>query len=256
MHTYTSAELKFLKNKGSGRTRAELTDLFNKRFGLSVTASQVSGVCFYHKMHFGRIYSYTPAEKRFLERKVAGRSYAELTALFNRRFGHSFTVERIASTLKRLKLSNGRNCRFQPDQIPFNKGRKGIRLSPETEFKPGHMPHNWQPVGTEITDANGYMKVKTRNPKTWKFKQRLIWEKAYGKIPRRHVVIFADGNKLNFALKNLLLISRSELAVMNHLGLITPHAGLTMTGKAIADLKLAIAKLRKTKRKKRKGRRN
>jgi hypothetical protein len=159
------------------------------------------------------MHKYTPKELRFLESKVSGRSYAELTELFNRRFGLSFSVTRISSTLKRLNLSNGRDTRFPPGNVPVNKGRTGVcPAGCEKEwFKPGAMPHNYQPVGTEIIDGDGYVKVKTRNPKTWKFKHRLIWEKANGKIPRGHVVLFADGNKLNFALDNLLLVSRSDL---------------------------------------------
>ena len=41
-------------------------------------------------------------------------------------------------------------------------------------------------------------------------KHHLIWEKAYGPIPKGHLVIFADGNRDNFSLENLILISRSK----------------------------------------------
>jgi hypothetical protein len=103
------------------------------------------------------------------------------------------------------------------------------------------------------------VRVKTRNPRTWKFKHRLIWEKAHGKIPRDHVVLFADGDKLNFALNNLLLVSRRELSVMNKQGLICNHRDLTLAGKAIADIKILIADRKqeiKTGKKSRTKRRN
>jgi hypothetical protein len=116
------------------------------------------------------------------------------------------------------------------------------------------MPHNWQPVGTEIMDEDGYIKVKVRNPKTWKFKHRLIWEKANGRIPSGGVIIFADGNRLNTRLDNLLLVSRSELAVMNHLGLISNNGKLTGIGKSIADIKLLIARRKKELKKREKPR--
>jgi hypothetical protein len=188
-------------------------------------------------------HKYTPVEIRFLERKVAGRSYAELTDLFNRRFGLSFTVNRLGSTLWRLGLTNGRDCRFPPGLTPHNKGKKGYCPAgcEKIWFKPGGMPHNGQPVGTEIINTDGYVRVKTRNPGTWKLKHRMVWEKAHGKIPRGHVVLFADGNKSNFALDNLILVSRGELAVMNHLGLISPDRDLTLAGKAVAGIKLLIA---------------
>ncbi|MDR2020659.1 MAG: HNH endonuclease [Treponema sp.] len=202
-------------------------------------------------------HQYTAAQIRFLERKVTGRSYAELTELWNRRFGLSFTVERLRSALGRLGLRNGRDGRFQRGRIPFNQGKKGVcpAGSEKGWFKPGNRPHTWRPVGTEVTDEDGYVKVKTRNPKTWKFKHRLIWEAAHGKIPRGHAVIFADGNKVNFALENLLLVSRQELGVMNHLRLISANGDLTKAGKTVADIKLLIAWRRREmkKRKKRRG---
>jgi hypothetical protein len=198
---------------------------------------------------------YTAAEKRFLEKQVAGRSYAELTELFNRRFGLALTFHQINGTLERLGLSNGRDCRFRPGQIPFNKGRKG-RCPPGSEkgwFKPGNRPQTWLPPGTEVVNGDGYVKVKTRNPRTWKFKHRLVWEQAHGKIPRGHVVIFADGNRLHCALDNLLLVSRSELAVMNRGGLISANKNLTIAGKAVADIKLLIAERERRARKNRKS---
>jgi hypothetical protein len=186
---------------------------------------------------------YTAVEIRFLKNYVAGRSYAELAEMFNRRFNTSLCVSQIRGTCGNHGLINGRDCRFLPGTIPPNKGKKGYH-PPGCEkgwFKPGHRTHNRQPVGTEIIDEDGYVKVKTRNPKTWKYKHRMIWEQAHGKIPRGHAVLFADGNRLNFALDNLILVNRSELAVMNHLDLISANGDLTRAGKAVADIKLAIA---------------
>jgi hypothetical protein len=197
-------------------------------------------------------HNYTAAEIRFLERKVAGRSYAELTELFNRRFGLSFTVRRLSATLGRLGVSNGRDCRFQPGHVPSNKGLKGVHHSRETEFKLGNRPHNWLPPGSERISPQGYAEIKVRNPNKWKAKHRVIWEKAHGKIPRGRAVIFADGNKANIRLDNLIMVSRDELAVMNHLGLISSSAELTQAGKTMADIKIKIAALRRGAKKKRK----
>jgi hypothetical protein len=201
-------------------------------------------------------HKYTPKEIRFLESKVTGRSYAELAALFNKRFGLSVTASQIGSVLKRYNLSNGRDCRFRPGQISPNKGKYGVCPAgcEKGWFKPGTMPHTYQPPGTEIIDGYGYVKVKIRNPNVWKFKHRLIWEKAHGKVPGGHVIIFADSNRLNLALDNLLLISRSELAVMNRRGLISANADLTKVGKSIADIKLLIADRKRGIKKSKKSR--
>jgi hypothetical protein len=70
----------------------------------------------------------------------------------------------------------------------------------------------------------------------------MIWEKANGKVPKGHVVIFADGNIRNFNLDNLMLVSRAELGVMNRCCLISIHKELTRTGKTIADIKILAGK--------------
>jgi hypothetical protein len=44
----------------------------------------------------------------------------------------------------------------------------------------------------------------------WKAKQWLVWERAHGAIPEKHAVVFLGGNKRNFALENLALLSYTE----------------------------------------------
>jgi hypothetical protein len=93
--------------------------------------------------------------------------------------------------------------------------------------------------------------VKIANPDVWKVKKTIIWEAANGPIPKGYVVIFADRNKSNFDLDNLLLVSRKELMIMNRKSLIFPDQDLTKTGKAIAGLHMAInSKIKKRETKK------
>jgi hypothetical protein len=202
---------------------------------------------------------YTAAQIRFLERKVAGRDFTELAELFNRHFGASLRISQIRAACRNRGLVNGRDCRFRPGQAPPNKGKKGYYFAgcENTWFKPGNRPHTWKPVGTERVNGDGYVDVRIRNPsgkiwKNWKAKHRIIWEKAHGKIPRGHAVIFADGDKRNFALDNLLLVSRKELAVMNSQRLISGDRDLTRAGKAVADIRILIAERRREIKKKKK----
>jgi hypothetical protein len=113
-----------------------------------------------------------------------------------------------------------------------------------TEFTKGRLPWNWRPVGS-VRVVGGYIEVKTADPKEWKIKHVLVWEKKNGKVPKGSAVIFADGDKTNCRLNNLLLVSRRELAMMNHLGLIYGRADFTKTGKLIADVKLAVSDRRR-----------
>ncbi|MDR0639535.1 MAG: HNH endonuclease [Spirochaetaceae bacterium] len=118
--------------------------------------------------------------------------------------------------------------------------------------KKGGRPWNWRPAGSGRINTEGYAEVKVREPDKWQAKHTLIWEAANGKVPKGHTVIFADGNRQNLKLTNLLLVSRSELAVMNRRGLIFGNAELTRAGKQVADLKMLIA-VRKKKKPPRKG---
>jgi hypothetical protein len=245
VHRYSPKEIKWLEKHIAGRGFAELTELFNRRFGLAQSKSAIRFAASSRGMSHGlRLpHRYTPAQIRFLKKTVPGRSFEEAAKLFNKRFGLRLSRSRITAAARNRGITNGRDGRFRPGQVSHNKGKKGA-CAPGSEkgwFRPGQMPHNWRPAGTEIVDENGYVKVKTRNPKTWKFKHRLVWEKAYGRIPRGRMVIFADGNRQNFALDNLVLVSKSEHAVMNRLGLRSGNGELTRIGKAVADVKLLIA---------------
>jgi hypothetical protein len=95
---------------------------------------------------------------------------------------------------------------------------------------------------------------KNKGNKNWRHKHITIWEAANGKVPRGHVVIFADGDKSNFALDNLILVSRGELVVMNRCGLISNDKDLTQAGKAVADIKLAIGGRKRGMKKRKKSR--
>ena len=54
-------------------------------------------------------------------------------------------------------------------------------------------------------------------------------------------MLFLDGNRNNFAPKNLMAISRKELLIINHERLLTKNNGeLSKTGVLIAKLKVKI----------------
>jgi single-strand DNA-binding protein len=101
-----------------------------------------------------------------------------------------------------------------------------------------------RPLFTEKVTTRGYtlVKVSMTGPKSkmWKEKHRLIWEKAYGEIPKGHIIIFLDGNHQNFALKNLAMLSKAEIAQLNQLGLLFENREATFAGIAIAKYKLAV----------------
>lgn len=112
------------------------------------------------------------------------------------------------------------STRFKPGQSPWNKGKHyaaGGR-SPLTRFKRGNRPHTWVPVGTERV-CSGILQVKVSDtgytPQDWQSKHQLVWIAAHGPLPKGHIVCFRDGDRTNFALANLELVSRAELMRRN-----------------------------------------
>jgi hypothetical protein len=249
--------IRFLGRKIAGRSYKEVTRLFNERFGMSVTETALK--CLLNRNGLGNNHGrgvlrddrkkYLPHHIRFLKGIVKGRSYAEITGMFNREFGCAISVHAMEALLGRYKLRNGRDCRIKPGNVPFNKGRKGYCASGSEKgwFKPGQAPFNTMPLGSERVNAYGYVEIKYSErsgpPKArWKGKHVLIWEKANGPVPKGHVVIFADGNRRNFKLKNLIVVSRSELAVLNHESMLASHnEDITNVVVNIARLKVLIA---------------
>ena len=161
---------------------------------------------------------YTDEERRFMREYVPGHTYKEIREEFTRRF-REISTGQVKSFVGNNHLNTGMNGRFHGGRIPWNKGVHTGHTSPDTEFKTGHMPHNHKPVGTEIIDSYGYIKVKVAEPKTWRFKHHLVWERHYGQIPKGYIVTFRDGNRLNTDIGNLALISRAVHVRMNQYGI-------------------------------------
>jgi hypothetical protein len=209
---YTPEEIKFIKDNVTGRTRAELTDMFNRRFGRSITSARMGSIIHNHKLNPRA--RHAPEEIQFIRKNLPGRSCTEITDMFNRHFGRSLTRRQMEARIRR------------------RRDLKDLKEMMRTEK---------YEAGAEVIRPRGHTVVKISKTNEWKLKNRIIWEKANGPIPEGHIVIFADGNKSNFDLDNLILVSRSELAVMNHLRLIFTDKDLTKAGKAVANLKLLIA---------------
>ena len=75
-----------------------------------------------------------------------------------------------------------------------------------------------------------------KDPNTWELKHRAVWEKEYGKIPNNHIIIFLDGDKLNCSIENLMLVSRSELLILNRNKMLTDDAVMNHTAAILAKL--------------------
>lgn len=248
----------FIAENVRGKTTKELVELVNAEFGPIFTESKMKSFKSNNKLKSGTPTSKPaglptelyPAEIRsFISENCIGVGHQAMADRLNQTFGTSYTKDQMKAYYARFKLDSGLKGYFKKGHVPFNKGMKGLQQGgKETQFKPGHMPKNYMPVGTERINTDGYVEIKVADPRTWKGKHHIIWEEVNGVVPEGHALIFADGDRLNVALDNLILVSRKELAMLNKYRLISKDADLTKTGVIIADVVLKIGERKKNRR--------
>lgn len=141
--------------------------------------------------------------------------------------------------------TRGGATRFQPGLVPWNKGLKGFKpggRARETQFKPGQLPHNHNPIGHERITREGYLERKVTDTRVTRHDyvavHRLVWEQHHGPIPPGHVVAFRDAapRHTNITIDRLELIDRAELARRNTIHRYPP------------EVKAAIRKVARVKR--------
>ena len=188
----------------------------------------------------------------FLREIAPGKTYKEIVEIFNKKYDLDMTTKKLSSLLGRKKIKTGTTGCFRKGFIPWNKGKKGYIGANKTSFKKGNKPKNWRPIGSERINDEGYTLIKVSNEggmlKRWALKHRVVWEQHHKKkIPKGSVIIFADGNKNNLNIENLICVTRNELKVLNKCRLISSVPELTKTGLNVAKLKIKLAEIRKEK---------
>ena len=185
-------------------------------------------------------------EKQYLAEITPGRGYKEIQSMMSCKFGFDYTRDQIKGAITRNKLNTGRTGRFEKGRATWNKGTKGLTKANVTSFKKGQKPHNYKPLGSERITKDGYCEIKVSDTgRRWRPKHVLIYEKHHGKVPKGSAVIFLDGDKRNFDIDNLHLVTRSQLAMLNKNSLIQKDAELTKTAINVVDLMKKISAIEK-----------
>jgi hypothetical protein len=262
--TYTNKQLKFLRSAYARMPIRDLTPAFNAKFGTKKTKVQIKSTLQRFKIRCGRKgsermvpyrSSFSPNQEKFLRDGYTGRSIAELTAIFNDRFGKNRTKQQMRTAVHNRRLISGRDGRFKKGCRSWNKGVKGYIGANRTSFKKGHKPASWKPLGAERIDSRDgliLVKVKERDPYTgfptrYKAKHVHLWEKMHGPVPKGFVVAFKDSNNRNFKPENLILISRAELLTLNRHGYKEMPADLKPSVLILSKLKAKTFALLRTK---------
>lgn len=188
------------------------------------------------------MHTYPEEVKRFIKENVKGIKSTELTKMINEKFGTDYGANHIRAYMKNHGLTNGLNTTFKKGHTPHNKGKKGEcgKGCEKTWFKKGNVPKNHKPVGSERIDSkDGYTLIKVAEPRTWKLKHVVLWEKHNGPVPKGYKVIFLDGDITNITIENLAMVSNQEMLVANRMGLRYKNKELTEVGINIAKVVVA-----------------
>lgn len=136
------------------------------------------------------------------------------------------TESAIVAKAFKLRLKKSKEFRYEcasktffpKGHKPMNAGKKQTEyMTPEaiektkcTRFKKGNIPANHKPLGYERVSKDGYVEIKAAEPNVFLLKHRMIWMEHHGEIPPGMNIQFKDGNKRNFDIENLYMISRTD----------------------------------------------
>lgn len=178
--------------------------------------------------------SYTPEQITFLSEHVEGTKYPVLAEMFNARFGCNKTAQTIKSVCRYKGLHNGIDPRFRAGFTPKNR-------FPVWTCQHGERT---QPIGYEYVNVRGFTIVKIAEPNQWRAKHIVIWEEKNGPLPKGNVVLFANGNRQDFRLDNLIMLTSSEWSYLRMQGKLSDNEDANRAAILIAKVTARVASLR------------
>ena len=228
-------------------TSRAIANKLNKKFGLHIIGPRVTEYRKKHKLYNSRLL--TEEQQSFVRAHCKGSNYKAITALLNAEFQLNLKVQQVANFMKRKKITTGCPYRWKKGQPSHNKGQKVTKATydkmTKTMFAKGNAPWNKVPIGTERRTTEGYLRVKVGEPNQWVFKHRLVWEQHNGPVPKGYNIMFADQDKSNCNIENLLLISKAEQKILQNMKLVHSGTECVKTGLLIAKLACKIKEKRK-----------
>lgn len=194
---------------------------------------------------------WTEEELEFLRGVYPYYQNKEISKMVKEKFGFDVSTRNLQNVRNKYKIPKkvipNSGCYRKGDE-PWNKGRE---MSDEvrekvkgTWFKKGQIPKNHKPVGSTRIDKDGYKLIKIAEPNKWALYHRHLYEEEQGeKLKKNEAVIFADGDKSNFDLNNLVKVSRANLLYINKNKLIFENSELTKSGVNVSKIVEKIIEL-------------
>lgn len=177
---------------------------------------------------------WTDAERETVLRLFPDHSADEIARIINRstRSVHQATraaglkksPEWIAQRARERALQpdhGGRKTQFTKGFKPWNAGTagQGVMKPNSGNFKKGHRPQTWRPIGSNRVSKEGYLQRKTADTgvtrRDYVPVHHLVWRMHGRIVPRGHALTFIDGNPANLDINNLRLLTRAELMARN-----------------------------------------
>ncbi len=103
---------------------------------------------------------------------------------------------------------------FEKGQIPWNKGLKGIMKANSGSFKKGQKGINCKPIGTKTIrkEKSGTKRryIKIKEPNVWIEYAKYLWVKSGRKLKKGFCLHHIGLDSLDDRLENLCLVSRID----------------------------------------------
>ena len=248
---FSDLQINWLKKNIPGQLYSKTIADFNKEFNTDLlTYSRLSSFTSTYGVKSRKINKYEKKHIDFIKKNVPGNTDKEVAILFNNEFDIKINDGIVSNFKTKYGWSNGliSSTRFKKGKVPLNKGKtwndfmskEGQEKSAMTTFKKGNVPSNRREIHSSRVSKDGYIEIKLRDGslnKNWVYKHRHIWQLAHGPVPEGHKIVFADGNKRNFQLDNLILMNNAEEVMLNKASLLNSKSA-EVTRVALTFVKL------------------
>lgn len=171
--------------------------------------------------------NWTDEQKQFLSdnRNVRRK---ELLEQFNQKFDKNICLSAFKGFMQRHNIFSDNNGRFKNGDVAWNAGITGEdyfahydREKVQENCKKMHEANRTAILGEEkIINGVPYVRVvagrrtKSRN-EAWERKRLVVWRLAYGAVPKGHLIIHLDGDRMNCELSNLVCMPKKYMTLLS-----------------------------------------